>query len=116
MLQHGDRHPHHQAQAGRKKGSKQAKATDTITDNQANSGTGGAGGSPGARPPDPAATPSGYAGSAFPGSPGTAGVSGVGRRRRAGPHPRRHRAIDNTTITGNHASTNDNDVSGTFSK
>ena len=68
----------------------------------------------GAQPAGAGGTPSGTAGSAFPGSPGTAGVSGVGVGGGLDLIPGGTAVIDDTTVTGNHASTNDNDVSGTF--
>ena len=60
-------------------------------------------------------TPNGIPGSAFPGSPGAAGVSGVGVGGGLDLIPGGTVVIDDTTITGNLASTSNNDVSGTFS-
>ena len=58
--------------------------------------------------------PGGFPGSAFPGTAGTAGVSGVGVGGGLDLLLGGTVVIDDTTITGNQASTNDNDVSGTF--
>ena len=95
-------------------GSKQSKATDTVTGNQANRGPGGAGGLAGGVVAGDGGTPHGTAGAAFPGSPGAAGVAGVGVGGGLDLLPGGTVVIDNTTITGNTASTTDNDVSGTF--
>ena len=104
-----------QPRLGAKKGSKQSKATDTITGNQANRGLGGAVGSGEAR--KPAREEHRAASQALPSlaTAGTAGVSGVGVGGGLDLLPGGTVVIDDTTITGNQASTSDNDVSGTFS-
>ncbi|MFI5458261.1 MAG: hypothetical protein ACHRXM_22755, partial [Isosphaerales bacterium] len=99
---------------GAKKGSKQAKSIDLITANQARlapsgvgslSNTSSAGGLGG--------FPNGPAGQAHVGAKGTDGSAGVGVG--GGLATFGAATIDNTTIAGNTASTNDNDVDGTFS-
>ncbi len=90
---------------GAKKGSKQAKATDFITGNIAASASGGQAGAGGG------ATAAGN-GTATPGQPGATGLFGVGIG--GGVATFGTAKADNTTITGNHASTNDNDVDGTI--
>ncbi len=54
-------------------------------------------------------------GQAHPGAAGVAGVAGVGIGGGLDLLPGGTVTIDNTNITGNTASTSDNDVSGTFS-
>jgi hypothetical protein len=99
---------------GVKKGSKQAKATDLITANQAHLAPGGAGGrSSTASTGGPGGSPNGAAGTAVVGVPGLDGFAGVGVG--GGLATLGAATIDNTTIAGNSASTNDNDVDGTFS-
>ena len=99
---------------GAKKGSKQFKATDTISANQANQGSGGRGGAAGGAIGGQGQTPGGPAGQAFPGIAGVAGVEGVGLGGGLDFFPGGDVTIDNTNITGNNASTADNDVSGNF--
>jgi hypothetical protein len=99
---------------GARKGSTQSKATDTITANLANGRPGGTGGPAGATNAGLGAPPVGSNGLAFPGSPGGTGSSGVGIGGGLGLDPGGTVVIDNTTITGNHATTTDNDVHGTF--
>ncbi len=53
-------------------------------------------------------------GQAHPGSPGTAGLSGVGVGGGLDLLPGGHATVRNTNVTGNHASTTDNDTSGTI--
>jgi hypothetical protein len=98
---------------GAKKGSKQAGATNVITANQANAGSAGGAGPGGSATLGAAGTPGGISGRATPGDNGSvdtfsAGVGGgiaiIGTA-----------LIDNTTISGNHATTSDPDVDGTFS-
>ena len=102
---------------GRERGgdSKQFKATDTISANQADRGSAGAGGTAGGAIGGQGQAPGGPAGQAFPGIAGVAGVEGVGVGGGLDFFPGGDATIDNTNITGNNASTADNDVSGTFS-
>jgi hypothetical protein len=87
---------------GAKKGTKQAKATDVITTNQALAATGGQAGAGGS-----ATAPHGVA---TLGQPGVTGLFSAGVGGGLATIPLAH--VDNTTIKGNHASTNDNDVDG----
>src|SRR5262249_62280626 len=103
-----------QPRLGSHKGSKQSKATDTITGNQANLGPGGAGGPAGGVVAGSGGSPNGSAGAAFPGATGVAGVSGAGVGGGLDLLPGGTAVIDDTAITGNTASTADSDVSGTF--
>ena len=103
-----------QPRLGAKKSSKQSKATDTITGNQANRGLGGAGWLGGGAQAGLGGTPGGFPGTAILGTAGTTGPSGVGIGGGLDLLPGGTVVIDDTTITGNQASTNDNDVSGTF--
>ncbi len=95
---------------GAKKGSKQAHAIDVITTNNALAGSGGQAGAGGGATAGGGNSPFGVNGAANAGQPGatdlfSAGVGGgVGTFGTAD--------FDNTTITGNHASTNDNNVDG----
>jgi hypothetical protein len=96
---------------GAKKGSRQAKATDVITSNQANSGLGGAGGQGGEAFEGIGGQPNGVVGSATQGftKPDAAAGSGIGGGVVQNPTV----TIKNTTITGNTASTSNNDVLNT---
>jgi hypothetical protein len=53
-------------------------------------------------------------GLAFPGEGGKAGAAGTGIGGGLNLAPGGGATIDDTTVTGNHASTTDNDVHGTF--
>ena len=96
---------------GAKKRSKQSRATDTITANQANRGTGG----PGVRPPatlTARAAPNGSPGpSPFPGQAGVTGTSGFGTGSGVVGIPGSQATITNTKIAGNNAADSGNDVS-----
>jgi hypothetical protein len=100
---------------GAKKGSKQFKATDVITGNSAHAGPGSAGGSLGVAQAGTGGSPSGAAGTSFPGHFGTAGTAGTGVGGGLDLITGGTVVIDNTTISGNSATTTDNDVHGTFS-
>ncbi len=91
---------------GVKKNSKQNNATDIITGNKANAGGAGSPGAGGLAQVASGAT-------ATNGTAGTAASAGVGVG--GGIVIVGTATIDNTTITGNTATTNDNDVDGTFS-
>lgn len=98
---------------GAKSGSTQAKATDLINGNVAQGVLGGFGGATGKVVAGLGGSPNGPKGHVilkFAGSAGTLG-SGIG----GGVAILAPATIDNTSITGNHASTADNDVNGTFS-
>ena len=100
---------------GAKKGSKQAKATSLVTTNQANLGQAGAGGARGnINVVATGGSPGGTAGQTVLGNPGTAGLIGTGLGGGLDLEAGGTATIDNTTITGNTASTNDNNVDGTF--
>jgi hypothetical protein len=95
---------------GAKKGSRQSAATDTITANQAARGSGAPGGSGGNASAGAAGEIGGTAASAvFPGASGADGTPGNG----VGGGLFRYRSnkvtIEDTNITGNSASTADND-------
>jgi hypothetical protein len=96
---------------GAKKGSKQAKATDVITANLANRAHGGVGGlSSTASTGGPGGGPNGTTGFGSVGLPGVDGSAGFGQG--GGIATKGTATIDNTTITGNTASNDDNDVNG----
>jgi hypothetical protein len=100
---------------GAKKGSKQLKATDVITGNSAAAGIGGAGGSFGVAQAGTGGSPSGAAGASFLGHSGTAGTSGTGVGGGLDLITGGTVVIDNKTVSGNGATTTDNDVHDTFS-
>jgi hypothetical protein len=100
---------------GAKKGSKQSKATDTITANEANAGPGGGREGEGTAIAGLGGSPGGHAGTATPGAFGAGGAAGNGIGGGLNLTGGGHATIDNTTRTGNHATTTDNDVHGTFS-
>ena len=91
---------------GAKKGSKQAHATDVITTNQALAGSGGQAGAGGGATAGGGTSPFGQNGAAIPGQPGVTDLSSVGVG--GGIATFGTAIVDNTTITGNHASTNPN--------
>ena len=97
---------------GAKKGSKQAKATDVITTNQALAASGGQAGAGGGATAGAGRSPFGVNGVATPGQPGVTDLFSVGVGGGIATFGTAN--VDNTTITGNHASTNDNDVDGTI--
>jgi hypothetical protein len=98
---------------GAKKGSSQSKATNTITANQALASSGGLAGDVGAsQVPGPGGAHNGSFGLLNPGIPGVTELFSVGIG--GGLVNLGTATIDNTTITGNTATTNDNDVEGTF--
>ena len=105
-------------QLGAPKKSKQAKATDLISGNQADSAPAASAGDGGTATGGPGGTGStnGLVGLTFPGLGGTAanssseGIGGGAAFITGG-----SATLDNTTITGNHASTSDDNVFGTYS-
>src|SRR5262249_59017407 len=97
-----------QPRLGAHKGSKQSKATDTITGNQANRGFGGSGGPAGGVSAGAGGSPGGSAGAAFPGSNGAAGVAGVGIGGGVDLLPRGTAVIDGTRSTRHPPSTAEN--------
>ena len=95
-----------------KKGSAQSKATNLITSNRALSAAGGVPGTGGAATAGQGGTPNGANGTATPGANGAAHPLSVGAG--GGIFTVATATIDFTTITGNTASTQDNDVDGTI--
>jgi hypothetical protein len=99
-----------------KKGSKQARATNLGTTNQAHVGQEGAGGAAGNFfLAGTGGSPGGMAGQSFPGNHGTAGFIGPGIGGGLNLESGGTAVIDNTTVTGNQASTSGDNVSGAFS-
>jgi hypothetical protein len=94
---------------GARKGSNQSKATNLITMNQANAGKGGTGSAAGVPQAGTGGATNGADGQNLPGTAGHAGVSGTGLG--GGSASGGSVMIDNTNVTGNSASTADNDVS-----
>jgi hypothetical protein len=99
---------------GAKKNGKQAKATSLFTANQAIRGAGGAGGAAGTATAGPGGSPGGTPGYTFPGTPGAQGSPGTGSGGGLFLDPAGTATIKDTTITGNQASTSNNDVAGAF--
>jgi hypothetical protein len=97
-----------------KKGSKQPKATDVITGNSARGGTGGAEVSVGVAQAGTGGSLSGAAGASFPGHFGFSGTTGTGVGGGLDLSSGGTVVIDNTAISGNSATTTDNDVLGSF--
>ena len=97
---------------GAKKGSKQSKATGQITGNQAFESSAGSPGHAGAVGIGLGGTPSGANGTVLAGQNGTTDTFTVGIG--GGIATFGNTTIDNVSITGNHADTNDNDVDGTI--
>jgi hypothetical protein len=97
-----------------RKGSKQSKATDLITSNQALSGTGESPGSGGAATAGAGGSPGGANGVATQGANGVAHPLSIGSG--GGIFAVATAVIDFTSITGNTASTLDNDVDGSVSQ
>jgi hypothetical protein len=95
---------------GTRKGSRQAKATDTITGNQATGGTGGEGGSGGAASVGRGGTPNGAIGRSNQGVSRTSASPGAGLGGGLARESSANVTINNTNITGNTASTNGDDV------
>jgi hypothetical protein len=100
-----------QPRLGAKKGSKQARANDVITANQALAGSGGQGGAGGGATAGGGISPFGINGVATSGQPGANNPFSVGVGGGLANFGTAH--VDNTIITGNHASTNDPNVDGT---
>jgi hypothetical protein len=96
---------------GSRKGSRQSRAANTITANQATLGLGGSAGMVGAGQAGQGGAPNGAPGSAVPGTPGLDGRSGAGLGGGLFRSTGDNATIANTNITGNHASTADNDES-----
>jgi hypothetical protein len=88
---------------------------DVITGNSAAAGIGGAEGSLGVAQAGTGGSPSGVSGGSFLGHFGTAGTPGTGVGGGLDLVTGGTVVIDNTTISGNSATTTDNDVHGTFS-
>ena len=97
---------------GVRKGSKQSRASDTITANQANQGPGGPGGGVAGASVGQGGAPNGSPGvDLFPGQAAVAGVSGVGTGSGVVLLPGSRATIVNARIRGNNASNPGNDVS-----
>jgi hypothetical protein len=94
---------------GAKKGSSQLKATDSISGNQANRGLGGVGGRAGTGFGGLGGQPSGAIGLSLNGTTGADGTSGTGLGGGLVQSPTMAVVINNTTITGNTASTASNE-------
>jgi hypothetical protein len=95
---------------GAKKGSRQSKAMNVITANQANRGLGGVGGKAGTGFGGLGGQPNGVIGPSVNGTTGADGAPGTGSGGGLVQSPTMAVAIKNTTITGNTASTANNDV------
>ena len=112
-LRREHRHSYSQAPARRRKGSKQSNAVDVITANQANAGSAGSAGLAGSATAGLGGSPSGVAGHVTPGSNGSVDTFRVGIG--GGIAIIGTAVIDNSSISGNHATTTNSDVDGTFS-
>ncbi len=99
---------------GAKKGSKQSKATDLVTANHALGGFAGAAGPAGQPHVGIGRAPGGADGTEFLGKAGSPGSGGTGAGGGLYLSSGGTATIDNANITGNQASTSDNDVFGTF--
>ena len=97
---------------GARKGSSQAKATSMITANQALSATGGVPGAGGSATPGQGGSPGGATGNAVAGKSGSPHPLSIGAG--GGIYTVATATIDSTSITGNFASSLDNDVDGTI--
>ena len=95
-----------------RKGSQQSKATDLITLNQALLAAGGAFGTGGSATAGQGGSPGGAAGTAKPGATGQAHPLSIGAG--GGIFTVATATVDFTMITGNFASSLDNDVDGTI--
>jgi hypothetical protein len=95
---------------GAKKGSRQSKATDVITANQANRGLGGKGGLGGTGFGGLGGQPNGAIGLFLNGTTGADGAPGTGLGGGLVQSPTMAVVIKNITITGNTALTANNDV------
>jgi hypothetical protein len=100
---------------GARKGSKQSRAVNQFTKNLANQGDGGGGGTNGTATPGPGGSPSGTTGAIDPSLPGGRGIHGMGVGGGLDLDVGGTAVIDNTTVTGNQASSSGNDVAGSFS-
>ena len=99
---------------GAKKRSQQSKATNLITANQAFGGLGARGNDAGVPQAGAGGTPNGAAGLTHRGNDGAIALSGTGIGGGLYLFAGGTVVLDNTTITGNTATTSDNDVFGTF--
>jgi hypothetical protein len=98
---------------GARKGSRQAKLTDLVAGNSASAGQARLGGDRGSATGGAGGAPNGTPGMAFFSFPtGKNGTPGIGAGGGLGPFPAPNVTIANTKITGNHASTFNNDVDG----
>ena len=99
---------------GAKKGSKQSRATNLITANQAIAGPGAPGGAAGQAGGGLGGASGGAAGLAHPGNPGPNELAGAGIGGGLYLSNGGTVSIDDTTVTANTATTSHSDVSGTF--
>ncbi len=99
---------------GAKKRSKQSKATDSITANQARTTLGATGGAAGAPQAGAGGSPNGAAGVTQAGNAGATAAPSTGIGGGLELFAGGTAIIDNTTITGNTAATTGNNVDGTF--
>jgi hypothetical protein len=97
---------------GARKGSRQSKAVDNVTANQANRGLGGPGGQGGDGFGGSGGRLNGAAGAGLAGPAGPAGLAGAGVGGGVVRDTSLIVTINNTNITGNTASTTGNDVGG----
>ena len=98
---------------GAKKGSKQSKATNLFTGNLADSGAGGIGGGRGSATGGMGGMSGGQNGTSTPGSQGPSGLSGSGIGGGLNLESGGTAKILNTNVTGNRASTTDDDIDRT---
>jgi hypothetical protein len=97
-----------------KKRSQQSKATNLISANEADGGTGNLGSDAGVPQAGAGGSPSGAAGHTHPGSAGVTAQNGTGAGGGLDLVAGGIVLIDDTTVTGNTATTSDNNVFGTF--
>jgi hypothetical protein len=99
--------------AGVSKGSRQARAKDLIIANQANRGLGGEAGPGGSAVGGNGGSPNGAPGNGVQaGAPGASGDPGSGVAGGLGVFPSKNITIASTTITGNSASSGDDNTGG----
>jgi hypothetical protein len=96
--------------SGARPGSPQSRATDTITGNLASRGRGGLGGAGGGAVGGRGRFVDDPTGLAIPGGLGIQGDNGIGGGGGLARNRRGHVTITDTNVTGNHATTQGNDV------
>jgi hypothetical protein len=100
--------------SGAPAGSPQSRATDSISQNSATSGAGGSAGFGTLPHPGRPSVNGGRFGNGTVGVAGVAGPAGTGVGGGLFLDPAGTATVANTTVSGNQASTSDNDVHGTF--